>query len=521
MSAKTETKVGALVLSAAAGLVWLTTQSGDIGGASMDELRVLSSDFTNAGGLVAGAPVKIAGVKVGDVRSIKLTPQGTARVTFTVRDDIDLPANISTQVTADGLIGGKHLALVSDFGSEGQLAETTQTLPSIGVNSMDNLAEKFGGIAEDISQVSKSLRTALGGPENAEKLSRIINNLDGIGSKLNDVLVNEIKEGQIENIVDNISDFSDALNDTGDDILYDLKSSAASLKTILGNNEGKASELISNLSVTADNLASITNNMREGKGILGKMLTQDSNALENLEIAAKDIREIAERVNNGEGTIGRLINDPATVEKIETALDSISGAATRIQNFKTEVDFHGYSLVAEDSISKGRFSVKLQPRPNRFYVLGITADGFATDADDPRSSGRAYAGQDFGNETKFTVQFGHIYEAALFNKDVALRLGVKDSTFGIGADMVFNAWADHKLEVSADVYDLSGENSGTSADKGITHVDLTARLHMSDTGLYAIGGIDNALHDKYSSPFLGLGWRFRDEDLKFLAGAAL
>lgn len=521
MSAKTETKVGALVLTAAAGLVWLTTQSGNLGNGSDDDIRKLSSDFEDAGGLISGAPVKIAGVQVGEVRSIVLTPQGTARVDFTVRKDIQLPANISTRVTANGLIGGKYLALVSDFQAEGTLPQAATAVPSLGVSSIDDLATKFGGIAEDISQVTKSLRSALGGPENASKLSRIVGNLDSIGQKLNHVLVDEIKDGQIENIVDNISDFSDALSDDGDDILGDLKESAKSLRTILGSNEGAASQMIGNLSVTAANLADITEKMRNGKGMLGQLLTQDSNAIQDIESAARDIQKIASKINKGEGTIGRLINDPATVDKIETALDSLAGVASRVQAFKTEVDFHAYSLVAEDSIAKGRFTLKLQPRPNRFYILGVTSDGFAVDSKDERSSGRAYAGQDFGNETKFTAQFGHVYEAGLFDHDVAIRLGIKDSAFGLGADMAFNPWDDQMLEVSADVYDFSGEHSGTDADKSMPHVDLTAKMPFGDTGLYAIGGVDNALHDKYSSPFLGMGWRFRDEDLKYLASAAL
>src|SRR5918998_638047 len=47
----------------------------------------VTADFTNAGQLVKGSEVRVAGVSVGTVEEIEVSPEGTAQVTFTVEDD--------------------------------------------------------------------------------------------------------------------------------------------------------------------------------------------------------------------------------------------------------------------------------------------------------------------------------------------------------------------------------------------------------------------------------------------------
>src|SRR5918998_264130 len=47
----------------------------------------VTADFTNAGQLVKGSEVRVAGVSVGTVENIEVSPSGTARVTFTVDRD--------------------------------------------------------------------------------------------------------------------------------------------------------------------------------------------------------------------------------------------------------------------------------------------------------------------------------------------------------------------------------------------------------------------------------------------------
>ena len=79
------------------------------------ELSATFDDVTNLG---AGDPVKLAGVRVGSVRSVRLVA-GEAVVRFAVDRDVDLPTDSTVSVQATDLLGRRQLRL--DPGTEGQM----------------------------------------------------------------------------------------------------------------------------------------------------------------------------------------------------------------------------------------------------------------------------------------------------------------------------------------------------------------------------------------------------------------
>ncbi len=478
MNIATETKVGLLVIAAAIALAWLTFQSGTLSKSEFgQDTRILKTEFENVDGITIGSKIKVAGVQVGEVIDIKLDKNGTASLKMAIKDDVPLAQNVKAQIASSGIIGEKFIALITEFGAKGTLAENQVKIPSIGAASADDIAQNFGQVSDDLKQITSALRNALGGAENAKKLERIVDSIDGVGQKLSKILD---AEGQ----------------DTG--------------------------KMLADFTKTAENLSKITSRIEKGEGMLGQMLSsdsQESDLVADLKATMRELRQVADKVNKGEGTLGRLVNDPTTVDKIENALDSLSNATARMEAFRTEVDFHGYSLPAEE-VAKGRFNITFAPRPTRYYVLGVTSDGMAYAADsttdDPNPS---LVGQDFGDDLKYTLQFGHVYEGALMGKNLGFRVGLKDSSFGIGLDTRTTLY-DRMLALSTDLYAFSGANSGVEDNP---HLDFTAKYNLlaDSNTLYAIGGYDNALSQEYGSPFVGLGFRFQDDDLKYMLGQAL
>jgi len=104
-----ETILGALVLVVALGFVVLAARSIDL---QTDGGYQLQARFLKVGGLERGSDVRISGVKVGSVVERTLDRETfEAVVTFTVSDEIRLPADTEAGVTAEGLLGGKYLRL--------------------------------------------------------------------------------------------------------------------------------------------------------------------------------------------------------------------------------------------------------------------------------------------------------------------------------------------------------------------------------------------------------------------------
>jgi phospholipid/cholesterol/gamma-HCH transport system substrate-binding protein len=524
MAISTEAKVGLLVVAAAAGLGWLSVQSGAIGSSITQSFRNLETEFSTVDGINIGSKVKMAGVQVGEVIDIELTPTGSAIIRISVDKDVPLANNVRAQIASTGLIGERFIALITEGTVDGALPKTAVRIPSAGTVSPEDIANNFAKVSDDLQEITASLRHAVGGPENSRKLAQIVTSFEGFSTRLDHLLGDEIQPGQIGKIVDNLATFSDSLGADGGDILTDMKASMESLRTILGSNEGQAAEMVKNINTTASNLAEITERLKNGEGALGRMLAEDGGMLNNFESASGDIKEIAQKINSGEGTLGKLVNDPQTVEKIEKALDSIGGITQRIESFRTEVAFEGYHLPAEE-VGKGHFTLTLAPRPNRYYVLGVTGDGFASEEERFKDSGDAnpsFNNEEFGGTVKFTAQFGHVYENAFLGKDLGLRVGVKDSTFGIGVDMkrIETPFWGHFVDISADLYDFGAEYTGRSSSEN-PHLDVTARVNIIDKSFYGIVGYDNVLNQKYASPFVGVGWKFQDDDLKYLVGSAL
>ena len=131
-----ETLVGAFVLGVAAlFLGYAYKSSGSLSGKGYH----LQARFDRIDGLTSGNDVKLSGVKVGDVDSIKVDPDTfLAVVTMTIDNSLKLPVDTSVEIVSESLMGGKYLALVPGAAEEtlADGAVITNTQSSISFESM-------------------------------------------------------------------------------------------------------------------------------------------------------------------------------------------------------------------------------------------------------------------------------------------------------------------------------------------------------------------------------------------------
>lgn len=105
-----ETLLGAIVLIVALGFLLFAYKSSQV---EQNGGYELIARFDKVDGLERGSDVRISGIKVGTVIDQSLDPATyRAEVRFSLRDDIQLPADTSAAVVSNGLLGGKYLALV-------------------------------------------------------------------------------------------------------------------------------------------------------------------------------------------------------------------------------------------------------------------------------------------------------------------------------------------------------------------------------------------------------------------------
>lgn len=103
-----ETVIGAIVLAGAVFFLVFAQSRIDSGpGADGYEL---SARFSSVGDLERGADVRVAGVPVGTVRRIELDPDTFfARATLVIDGAIEIPADSTASITANGLLGGLYV----------------------------------------------------------------------------------------------------------------------------------------------------------------------------------------------------------------------------------------------------------------------------------------------------------------------------------------------------------------------------------------------------------------------------
>lgn len=142
-SPKTEWSVGAFILmgfACALILAFSSTNSGDaIGG---DTYRV-TANFTNAGDLKPRAPVKIAGVKMGEIESIVLDQNFDAHVVLRLSHKAGtLPADTAAAIYTSGLLGERYIGL-SPGGDPEPLKEGDQILLTQPAVVLEQMIGKF------------------------------------------------------------------------------------------------------------------------------------------------------------------------------------------------------------------------------------------------------------------------------------------------------------------------------------------------------------------------------------------
>ncbi len=137
-----ETGVGIFLIVGFLCFVYLAVKLGNIGFFGEDEYT-LAARFGSVGGLKNGAIVQIAGVKVGQVKSISLDQEYyEALVHMSIDSDVKIQEDSIASIRSTGIIGEKYVSISPGGSPEtlppgGTIAETESAL------SIEELVSKY------------------------------------------------------------------------------------------------------------------------------------------------------------------------------------------------------------------------------------------------------------------------------------------------------------------------------------------------------------------------------------------
>jgi phospholipid/cholesterol/gamma-HCH transport system substrate-binding protein len=316
-----EVKVGVLIL------VSLGILAGFIlvmGGLSFQKTYPLYVDFDNPGGLQAGAPVKIAGVKVGKVEELqfmggKIDPKTNRRtvvrakiaVETRIKDSIRQDADF--YVTTQGVLGEQFLQIDPGNPTKPMLEESSIVkgidpprldlflakafeLLDDTVTGLRNNKELISDIAVNTAGLLKGLNVLL--TDNRDRINRTMTNVEELTKEANTLTVharqNYVDNPKIARTIDNVDKLAAAVQSDSGPMLKDAKEAMANL-----------------------NRASGLAGSPEQEQKLKKAIDDIAQVASRANATAADAQAIVAHIKKGDGSVGALVMDEAMYDDLQ------------------------------------------------------------------------------------------------------------------------------------------------------------------------------------------------------------
>ncbi|MFZ6016580.1 MAG: MlaD family protein [Nitrospirota bacterium] len=440
--------------------------------------------FKNIAGLDEKTKVKIAGVDAGVIKKIELK-EGRARLTIRINRGIQLFSNASASIKATGLLGDKYLEIKT--GSAQPVLKDGDTIKNVvEIVDLDDMIRNLSDVSANINTLAISLNEALGTEEAKRSLKETVLNLRDITANLNQTIT--VNDQKMRTVLDNINSITASINELVDRNKEPFTTTLTNMREFSGTLRSDGPDLIANLNKATRELKAMVEENRP-----------------SIKSAVESIDDIAKQINKGEGTIGMLVKDKRLYEAISKAAEGVDKPLSAVERLRTFLTFQAEYLTKPKD-GKGYFYVTLQPRPDKYYILGVVGDpvGKVTTTETTTTPGTTTKETKIEKEIEFTAQFAKRFG------DTALRIGLTESTFGTGADYFFH---NDKGKITADVWDFSNDEEGSKNPHVKVGVD-----YFLFKNLFVSAGADNILNKKWRGGYAGVGLRFEDEDLKYLFG---
>ncbi len=265
----------------------------------------LYSYFDNASGLREGAPVRLAGVDIGNVTGIRVVqnkPMTPVEVTMKVNTkySFNMRKDSVTLMSTAGILGETFVDVDSS------------TAKGPPVVDGDTLA------ARDQPDIQDVVRASQGTLQNMDSLlkrvDRIVAFIESGQGTIGKVIYSQAMYDQINATV---------LEFKG--LLDDIQSGKGSIGPLLTNDEAykKVIAAIDKINVMVDDL-------QQGKGTAGKLL-KDPVLFDNANKAIANVRQLTDDINAGKGVLGTMTHDQEFADRLKVLMSNLSALSDRLE----------------------------------------------------------------------------------------------------------------------------------------------------------------------------------------------
>lgn len=284
--------------------------------------------FGNVAGLMAGSPVRVAGVQVGTVDQVFLSETGV-EVWFNVKDTFrPLVTDRSKAVLGTiSLLGEGAVDITAGTGGA-PIPEWGYVSPGIAEGSIAQVATEATASLTQAKQLVADIRAGKG------TIGKLFTD-DSVYREFDDLV------RAAERVARSVSDGKGTMGRLANDpkIYNELEASLANLNAItsgLRKGEGSLGQLINDpgfaktLNQATSNLETMTAKLNRGEGTAGKLLNDDA-LYKRIDGMAARLNTILQQLNDGQGTAGQLLHDKQLYENMNQAVSEVQALIAEIK----------------------------------------------------------------------------------------------------------------------------------------------------------------------------------------------
>lgn len=281
--------------------------------------RTFKFKFTNIATLEMGAPVKQMGFDVGEVSNIQLTtlaepaPTQYIIVTVKVNDEAKIAVDSKAYIQTLGMMGEKYLDV--SFG-QGQPATEDALLDGQSQFELDRVIQNTAALTDELMGTVRAFNNTFGDEEFQTDIKLIVHNISSLSVNINDMVGDAT--GSIKTIMDNIQVAS-----------ADLSSMIATAETFIAKTKMVVEANERNFSLTLENTAMITNDVRS------EVMPDVVQLMKDLRGFSDKLDNSMQRANNMIAKLDSLVDDnrddiQSTITNLKDLSSSAKKASVRV-----------------------------------------------------------------------------------------------------------------------------------------------------------------------------------------------
>ncbi|MBU8932584.1 MAG: MCE family protein [candidate division Zixibacteria bacterium] len=287
-------KVG-LILSFAVIVMFWASLGG--GGTSIWDAKVkFKCFFSSVNGLVPGAPVWMAGVEVGNVRSVRfvnLDARRKVEIVCRIKRDVwpMMTEDTKVQLGTIGFLGDKYVEILP--GTKGlPILEEYATVPVVS--------------AADIETLFKT------GEETIGDARAVVNGLDTLLNRMNR------GDGTLGQLA------------TNDELYVSMAALLERLTSLTADLQKNQERIMVSIEKTANSVETLTNQVNTSQGTVGKLIN-DPKLYDNLNAVSSRLDSIVNKINTAEGSLGLMVSDTGLYVEMTNLMIRVGNLVTDIE----------------------------------------------------------------------------------------------------------------------------------------------------------------------------------------------